>query len=119
MNGSLGMPGTSASAIAAPPAMSSAVRHWVSCLLAAVPMSASAVARVTIRPVETDISSAGIWVTRPSPMVSRLNRLIASPALMPICSMPTANPPSRLMTVMMMPAIASPLTNFEPPSMAP
>ncbi len=48
--------------------MSRAVRDWVSCSLAAVPMSASAVARVTIRPVDTDISRAGIWVTRPSPI---------------------------------------------------
>ena len=34
-------------------------------------------------------------------------------------TMPTAKPPMRLMSVMMMAAIASPLTNFEAPSIAP
>ena len=105
--------------MAAPPAINSAVRDCVSCWLAAVPMSADAVARVTIRPVDTDISSAGIWVTRPSPMVSSEKRSSDSPGLIPICSMPMPKPPSRLTTVMMIPAIASPLTNLEPPSMAP
>jgi hypothetical protein len=32
-----------------------------------VPMSFSVVARVTMRPVEIDRRSAGIWLTRPSP----------------------------------------------------
>ena len=32
----------------------------------------SVVARVTMRPVETDRSSAGIWLTRPSPTDMRL-----------------------------------------------
>ena len=82
-------------------------------------MSPSAVARVTTMPVDTDSSSAGICVTRPSPMVSRLNRCSDSPADMPICIIPMTKPPIRLMTVMMMPAIASPLTNFDPPSIAP
>ena len=44
-----------------------------------VPMSASPVARVTIRPVATEISSAGICETRPSPTVSRLYVVTASP----------------------------------------
>ena len=70
-------------------------------------------------PVDTESSSAGICVTRPSPTVRRLNFSMASPADSPICIMPMANPPTRLMTVMTMPAIASPLTNLEPPSMAP
>jgi hypothetical protein len=70
-------------------------------------------------PVDTESSRAGIWVTRPSPMVRRLKRWRASPALMPICTIPMTNPPMRLMTVMMMPATASPLTNFDPPSIAP
>ncbi len=118
-NGSFGMPGSRASASAPQPAMSSAVRDWDSCLDAAVPMSPSAVARVTTMPVDTDSSRAGIWVTRPSPMVSRLNRSSDSVTDRPIWTMPMTNPPMRLISVMMMPAIASPLTNFEPPSMAP
>lgn len=82
-------------------------------------MSPSAVDRVTTMPVATESSSAGICVTRPSPIVSRLNRSSASAGDMPICIMPMTKPPMRLMTVMTMPAIASPLTNFEPPSIAP
>ena len=74
MNGSLGMSGMIARAIAATPAICSAERLCVSCFEAAVPMSLSAVERVTMRPVDTDISSAGICVTRPSPMVSMLKR---------------------------------------------
>ena len=35
-------------------------------------MSPSVAARVTIRPAAIEMSSAGIWVTRPSPMVSRV-----------------------------------------------
>ena len=62
----------SAMAMAAAPATYRA-RGWAAIWLAtSVPMSSWVVARVTIRPVDTDISSAGIWETRPSPMVSRL-----------------------------------------------
>ena len=64
------MPGMSASTMAAHPAIVSALRDWLSCPLAVVPMSLSALDRVTIMPVETAMSSAGICVTRPSPMVS-------------------------------------------------
>ena len=66
----IGMPGMKPITIAAPPAIISAVRDWPSCFDAVEPMSSSALDRVTIMPVETAISSAGIWVTRPSPMVS-------------------------------------------------
>ena len=38
---------------------------------------------------------------------------------MPCCTTPITMPPSRLMPVIRMPAIASPLTNFEAPSIAP
>ena len=70
--GASACPGGAPRAIAPTPAIRSAVRDWPSCLPAAVPRSPSAVARVTTMPVDTDSSSAGIWVTRPSPMVSRL-----------------------------------------------
>ena len=82
-------------------------------------MSAEVAERVVIRPVATESSSAGICETRPSPTVSRLYWFIASPGDIPCCSTPIANPPTRLMIVMMMAAMASPLTNLEPPSMAP
>ncbi len=44
---------------------------------------------------------------------------MASPKGMPFWATPTAKPPIRLTSVMMMAAIASPLTNFEAPSIAP
>ena len=82
-------------------------------------MSPSPADRVTIRPVATESSSAGIWETRPSPTVSRLYVATASPKDIPFCTTPTVKPPTRLTSVMMMAAIASPLTNFEAPSIAP
>ena len=63
------MPGMNAMPHAATPAIMIAVRDWVSCVPAVEPRSDSAFERVTIMPVETAIRSAGIWVTRPSPMV--------------------------------------------------
>jgi hypothetical protein len=43
----------------------------------------------------------------------------ASPGDIPSWAKPMAMPPMRLTTVMRMAAIASPLTNFEAPSIAP
>ena len=101
------------------PAIRSAVTDCVSWRAAELPMSPSALARVTTMPVDTDSSRAGIWVTSPSPTDRRLKRCSDSPAVIFIWTMPMMKPPARLMTVMMMPAMASPLTNFEPPSIAP
>ena len=67
----IGMPGMNPMPIAATPAIMIAMRDWPSCVAACEPMSLSALERVTIMPVLTAISSAGICVTRPSPMVSR------------------------------------------------
>ena len=75
--------------------------------------------RVTRMPVATEISSAGICAHRPSPMVSSEKCWPASPNGMPCCTTPMTMPPIRLMPVIRMPAIASPLTNFEAPSIAP
>ena len=99
--------------------MRSASLFWPSWAVTLEPMSPEVAERVTIRPVATESSSAGICETRPSPTVSRLYWFIASAGDMPCCRMPIAKPPTRLMTVMMMAAMASPLTNLEPPSMAP
>ena len=44
---------------------------------------------------------------------------IASPKDMPFWAIPTAKPPMRLTRVMTMAAMASPLTNFEAPSIEP
>ena len=67
----IGMPGMKPMPIAATPAIMIAMRDCESCAAAWDPMSLSAPERVTIMPVLTAISSAGICVTRPSPMVSR------------------------------------------------
>ena len=65
------MPGIRPMAIAATPATTSGVENCESWREVEVPRSSSAVDRVTIMPVAVAISSAGIWVTRPSPMDSR------------------------------------------------
>ena len=70
MNGILGRPGTSAKQRIAPPATSGAFfwpRIWVAI---SEPRSRSEPERVTMMPVATEISSAGIWAARPSPTVS-------------------------------------------------
>ena len=74
---------------------------------------------VTTMPAAVLTSSAGIWLTRPSPTVRVVNVAAASANGMPWRSRPMARPPKMLMTVMSRPAIASPRTNFAAPSMAP
>ena len=83
------------------------------------PRSFSEDERVTRMPVPTEMSSAGICAHRPSPIVSSEKCWAASPNGMPICMTPITTPPIRLMAVIRMPAMASPLTNFEAPSIAP
>ena len=75
--------------------------------------------RVTRMPVATEISSAGICAQRPSPIDISEKWWAASENGMPIWTTPMMMPPSRLMPVIRMPAIASPLTNLEAPSIAP
>ena len=104
---------------AAKPETSSGVRWRPIWRRMSVPMSSSPVARVTIRPVATESSRAGICETRPSPTESRLYVVTASLNDMPIWATPMAKPPTRLTMVMMIAAIASPLTNLEAPSIAP
>ena len=84
------------SASAAPPPMRSASLFWLSWSVTLVPMSPVVAERVTIRPVATDSSSAGICETRPSPTLSRLYWFIASAGDRPCWRMPTAKPPTRL-----------------------
>lgn len=74
---------------------------------------------MTMMPVPTETSSAGIWAARPSPTVSSEKCWAASPNDMPCCMTPITMPPIRLISVISTAAIASPLTNFEAPSMAP
>ena len=73
----------------------------------------------TIMPAAMETISAGTCVTRPSPMVSSVKVWMASAKVMPSCTMPMMMPPMMLMKTIRRPAIASPRTNFEAPSMAP
>ena len=71
-NGSLGRPGITQRASAAPPPIRSAGLFWLSWAVTLLPMSPAVAERVTMRPVATESSRAGICETRPSPTVSRL-----------------------------------------------
>ena len=101
------------------PATIGALRCPVIWFAMSEPRSVSEAARVTMMPVATEISSAGICAARPSPTVSRLKCWIASLKGMPCCMTPTTIPPMRLIRTIRTAAIASPLTNFEAPSIAP
>ena len=81
--------------------------------------STSLDALVTRIPVESDIISDGIWLTSPSPIVRSAYLLSASCMLNPPNIIPIIIPPMRLITVMIRPAVASPLTYLVAPSMAP
>ncbi len=74
-------------------------------------------ALVTIMPVATLTINAGIWDTKPSPIVSRVNNCADSGADNCNCSIPIINPAAILMKAIIIDAIASPLTNLLPPSM--
>ncbi len=63
--------------------------------------------------------SAGICVTRPSPTESRTNTSAEVASDMSWRVTPMMMPPNTLTAVMMMPAIASPRTNFDAPSIEP
>ena len=69
-NGILGSPGNAAIAIRTPAASSSGCELLNTCFWKSSPNLVSELARVTIKPPEMEIISAGITVTKPSPMVS-------------------------------------------------
>ena len=66
-----------------------------------------------------EIISDGIWLTRPSPMVSIAYLLSASVAVSPPRIIPMTTPPTKLITVIIRPAVASPFTYLVAPSMEP
>ena len=118
-NGSLGIPGIMASATRIPEASSSGCESPRICLRNVSDSRDSELDRVTIRPPDTEITSAGITVTRPSPMVRAVYVSSAFFRSIPCWKTPMRNPATILMTVMRIPATASPRTNFDAPSMAP
>ena len=118
-NGIFGSAGISANPMITAPATIGALRWSSSWSVISLPRSFCDAERVTRMPVATEISSAGICAHRPSPTVSSENLAAASPNGRPCCMTPMMMPPTRLISVIRMPAIASPLTNFEAPSIAP
>ncbi len=78
-NGSFGSPGTSAKQPIAPAATSGALRWRRICPAMSLPRSRSDAARVTMIPVATEMSSAGICAASPSPTVSSEYCWVASP----------------------------------------
>ena len=119
MKGILGRPGTRANEQMTTPATSGALRWLVICLTTSVPRSSLEDERVTMMPVATEMSSAGICAARPSPTLSSEKCWTASDSGRPCWTTPITMPPTRLIAVMSTAAIASPLTNFEAPSIAP
>lgn len=116
--GSFGIP-VNDSTTRKPAAMSSAGLFDVSCPINSSPMFVCDEVRVVSSPAASEMMNAGIWLTSPSPMVSLVNVLKQSVIGQPYCSIPMAMPPRALTNVMRMPAMASPRTNFEAPSIAP
>src|SRR5271155_2938606 len=73
----------------------------------------------TRRPAAREMMRAGIWVTRPSPTES-LVKMSAAAASDRLCRVtPMTMPPKMLTARMMSPAMASPRTNFDAPSIEP
>ncbi len=89
------------------------------CVVISVPRSALVADRVTRIPVAVEMSRAGICAARPSPTVSSEYVWMAVPNEMWCWITPTTIPPSRLIATITSPAVASPFTNFEAPSIAP
>ena len=73
----------------------------------------------TSRPAASETISAGICETRPSPTDNLVNTSAALASDMPWRVTPMTMPPKMLTAVMMRPAMASPRTNFEAPSIEP
>ena len=69
-NGSAGMPGMSPMANIVPDAMSVALGCELTCDIRLGPRLVLLVSLVTRTPAAVEMNSAGIWLTRPSPMVS-------------------------------------------------
>ena len=74
---------------------------------------------VTRIPVDIEIISEGIELTRPSPIVRMEYVFIAVFTSIPCLITPIAIPPIRFVAVIIRPAVASPFTYLVAPSIAP
>ena len=116
--GSLGMPGNMPIANMAPAAIKVAFGRPVICPIKTGPRLEELVSFVTSTPAAVEMNSAGICDTRPSPIVSMEYVSKACPIELPFM-VAIVTPPIRFNAVMIKPAIASPRTNLDAPSMAP
>ncbi|MPN33269.1 hypothetical protein SDC9_180754 [bioreactor metagenome] len=89
---------------------------WATRALSAEP---STPAFDTRKPAAIEMIRAGIWLTRPSPMVMIVYDEAAWPIGTLCWTTPIRMPPMMLMATMIRPATASPRTNLLAPSMAP
>ena len=91
----------------------------VNCWPAKLATLSSLSALVTKIPAAVDIRSAGIWLTSPSPIVNLIYVWAAVAKSILSIITPIIIPAKIFTTVTIIPAMASPLTNFEAPSIEP
>ena len=75
--------------------------------------------RVTIIPIAVEMRSEGTCEQRPSPTVAILYVVRTSENAIPLYTRPITAPPRRFTTAATIENVASPLMNFEAPSIAP
>ena len=114
----LGIPGTIPIKIKTPETGSQALDRFI-CLLMCSPKSWVSETLVTIIAVAIANISEGIWATNPSPTDSKKYVLAASSIPKPCNHIPIIRPPKILIIKIRIPAIASPFTNFDAPSIEP
>ena len=107
------------SAANATPTMRRTLSIENSCPTISSPSSPSLDDFVTRIPVERDIRSEGIWLHNPSPIVSIVYFCSASLMDSPPYIIPIIMPPTRLIPVIISPAVASPFTYLVAPSIEP
>jgi hypothetical protein len=118
----VGMPGTSAIPAIMPAAIAIAMGWESSCAPMSRPRlepSSLLATRVVSTAEAVVMISEGICATRPSPIVRIEYFLIATSIAYPFIITTMMSPAIRLIDEMMMPAMASPFTNFMAPSIAP
>ena len=113
-----GIPGTIPIRIKTPETGSHALERFI-CLLMCSPKFCVSDTRVTIIAVAIAKSNEGICATRPSPTERRKYVLAASSIPKPCNHIPIIRPPKILIIKIKIPAIASPLTNLDAPSIDP
>ena len=118
-NDNLGSPGRNPKTNKTAPVIPIVTGADVNCLPKRLPKFFSLLDFVTSIPADTDINNADIWLTRPSPIVSLIKFCTASPKLIFIITTPIIIPPITFIIVTIIPAIASPFTNLDAPSIAP